>query len=119
MQLGDVNTIYFYASMKYRSAQNQITKLLTTAGKWIHTESYIKEEITGFYKKMLGTAVLHLLDVHPGISSNGTVLNRSQQLQLVSPISNEEVHALQDIDDSKSPGGDGFNAFSSRKHGVW
>ncbi|XP_019235063.1 PREDICTED: uncharacterized protein LOC109215446 [Nicotiana attenuata] len=50
LQLGDANTAFFYASIKNRTARNQIKKL-NYAGDWIQTEAMVKEKILGFYKK--------------------------------------------------------------------
>ncbi|XP_019248683.1 PREDICTED: uncharacterized protein LOC109227949 [Nicotiana attenuata] len=97
LQLGDTNNAYFFASMKRRKAQNQITRLIDSKGSTCGSIPVI----------------------HPGKIRNGPVLSRKQQLELIAPFKNEDVlEALKSIDNMKAPGGDGFNACFSREHGI-
>nr|XP_016498778.1 PREDICTED: uncharacterized protein LOC107817461 [Nicotiana tabacum] len=103
LQLGDVNTIFFYASIKNRTARNQIKKLKNYVGDWMQTKAEVKEEILGFYKKLLGTATLQMPAIKPYICKRGHVLNRSQQLALIVSVTQKEMYnALQSIDDVKA-----------------
>ncbi|XP_019226773.1 PREDICTED: uncharacterized protein LOC109208174 [Nicotiana attenuata] len=97
LKLGDSNLAYFFASIKNRTAQNQIKLLVNATGDIIQTEMGIEEEILSFYKNLLGDA--------------NTTLPA-----LIRPFSREEVwKALQGIDDNKAPGIDGFKSLFFKK----
>ncbi|KAK4706639.1 hypothetical protein R3W88_033809 [Solanum pinnatisectum] len=49
LKLGDANTAYFFASMKNKKAQNQITMLTKENGTTIRGRSEIKQEVVGLY----------------------------------------------------------------------
>ncbi|XP_019234784.1 PREDICTED: uncharacterized protein LOC109215219 [Nicotiana attenuata] len=116
---GDTNSAYFFATMKGRKMQNQITKLMDNKGCVLTKPKCIEEEITGFYKQLLGTAAQSIPAIHPGWIKNGPVLSREQQMQLVRPFTKEEVlQALKGIADMKAPGGDGFNSYFFKKYGI-
>lgn len=116
LKLGDANTAYFFAHMNKRVTQNTITSLLTTGGTTVHTQEEIELEVSSFYKELLGKATRDLPIVSTTIMKNGNTLHREQQLQLASQVTREEVvKALQDINDMKAPGQDGFNALFFKK----
>nr|XP_016457391.1 PREDICTED: uncharacterized protein LOC107781232 [Nicotiana tabacum] len=88
--------------------------------KWLKlgdsNEDDIKEEVLKFFKQLLCKAAPQLLAVKLSVFSNGPKLNRSQQLQLINPITREEVYvAVKDINDMKAPGVDGFNIYFFKK----
>ncbi|XP_019239018.1 PREDICTED: uncharacterized protein LOC109219060 [Nicotiana attenuata] len=106
LRLGDTNSASFFASMKGRKAQNQITKLTNSNGEILTEARRIEEEVTDFYKSLMGTAKENIPAIHPGWMRNGPLLNRNQQLQLIAPYTREEIlEALKDIDDMKALGG--------------
>lgn len=85
-------------------------------GNWSNSEDEIKEEIIGFYSKLLGTAAPQLPAINPAICALGNVLNRGQHISLIQPVTPDEVlEALKGIEDLKAPGGDGFNACFFKK----
>lgn len=98
--------------MKNRSAHNHIKRLVNQCGDAVvQTEEGITEEITRFYKNLLGSAANELPVINLTIMAAGPVLNRTDQEQLIKPITRDEIYkALTDIDDLKAPGCDGFNA---------
>ncbi|XP_049343923.1 uncharacterized protein LOC125808249 [Solanum verrucosum] len=72
--------------------------------------------MTFFYKQLLGICAEQLPVVDPKIMSNRYILNREQQLHLISPIAEEKVLlALKYIVDLKTPGYNGFNTLFFKK----
>lgn len=111
LQLGDANTAYFYANLKNRQTQNKIRSLINANGGKLQQPEEIEEEVTSFYKELLGNVVDQLHVIDPTVMRRGNCLNRRQQLRLIDPITKEEVYrALMSIDDQRAPGCDGFNA---------
>ncbi|XP_070050256.1 uncharacterized protein [Nicotiana tomentosiformis] len=110
LQLGDANNAYFYACMKNRTAHNQIRKLNTIDGNIAQTEKEVEIEVVKFYQKLLGAATDILPTIQLDVLDEGHKLTRDQQLKLIELVSREEVYnAVEDIDDQKAPGCDGFN----------
>lgn len=104
LNLGNSNTSYLYASVDNRVAQNNIRSLITEIGVLAQTEEEITTEVTNFYKKLLGNAAKQLPAIHPRLKNEGPKLNREQQLQLIEPVTEQEVsNALADINDLKAP----------------
>nr|XP_016444107.1 PREDICTED: uncharacterized protein LOC107769412 [Nicotiana tabacum] len=97
--------------MKGRKTQNQIRTLATEGGTILKTADSIEAEIVGYYKRLLGSSTQELHAINPGVMQGGSMLSRSQQLQLIAPFTRENVsQALNGIDDSKAPSRDGFNS---------
>lgn len=91
LQLGDTNSAYFFASMKGRKVQNKITKLIDSNGDVMTNPKKIEAEVVGFYKQLLRTANQSIPVIHPGWIRNGEVFTRSQQMQLITPFTKEDV----------------------------
>lgn len=118
MQQGDANTAFFFASMKGKRLQNQITMLVQENGNTIREPRNITEEIVGFYKNLLGQNKDHMPVVRPELLQERPTFDRSQQLNLIKSFTADEVEqALKNVGDSKAPGEDGFNSFFFKK--VW
>nr|XP_016450014.1 PREDICTED: uncharacterized protein LOC107774873 [Nicotiana tabacum] len=116
LQLGDDNSSYFLATMKSRMTQNNIRTLVDDRGNLIERENDIQEQILGYYKQILGEAATALPAINPQVMKDGQCLTRKMQLKLIKPVSELEVrNALNDIDDNKAPGYDGFNAIFFKK----
>ncbi|XP_019255085.1 PREDICTED: uncharacterized protein LOC109233666 [Nicotiana attenuata] len=99
-----------------KQARNHIGRLMDNTRQLLQNANEVEEEILSFYKKLLGTAASTLPIVDPNVMQNGHTLTRQQQMQLIKPITKEEVHkALQGIDDSKVPGCDGYNSHFFKK----
>ncbi|XP_059301911.1 uncharacterized protein LOC132053828 [Lycium ferocissimum] len=117
--LGDANNAFFYASMKGRLASNGINNLVNSIGDTIQDQNAIEEEVIGFYKSLLGTNVDQLPTVDTTIMQQGKTLSRWQQMDLIQPVTREEViGALKDMDDLKAPGCDGFTTLFLKKAWV-
>lgn len=106
--------------MKNRISQNKIRSLVTNTGEVVQSMKAIEEEMVGFYKELLGSSTDAIPPIQPDIIKEGNVLDKSQQLKLIKPITVEEVHnALKGIDDLKAPGCDGFNSmFFKKSRGI-
>lgn len=116
LQLGDANNAYFYACMKNMTAHNQIRRLNTTDGNIAQTEKEVEIEVVKFYQKLLGAAADILPTIQLDVLDEGHKLTRDQQLKLIELVSREEVYnAVEDIDDQKAPGCDGFNSHFFKK----
>lgn len=72
LKLRDQNTAYFCACLKQRQAQNHISRLINSDGVWIQTEDEVEEEITRFYRSILGTAANQLTGVSQEVMKYGS-----------------------------------------------
>lgn len=116
LNLGDSNTTFYDTFMKNRQARNIIGRLITSTRHILQNLTEVDAEILSFYMGLLGTAAAQLPVINPEIMQNGHVLSRRQQLQLIRPVSKEEVkQAIMGIDDSKAPGCDGYNSYFFKK----
>ncbi|XP_009599800.1 uncharacterized protein [Nicotiana tomentosiformis] len=119
LKLADTNSAYFFAHMKNRNSLNDIHALTNDLGVQLHMEEDIEEEILGYYKQLLGSNSLAIPAIDPNVMQRGAVLKRAQQVKLIQSVTRLEIwKALQDINDLKAPGYDGFNVVSSRSHGI-
>jgi len=110
IQLGDSNTKIFHAYAKERRCQNNIKFLITEDGTRIDKHYLIKEEIRGFYLKLMGSSVGSLPMVDRNILKRGPMLSQHQQNLLCSKFTAMEVkNVLFSMDSSKALGIDGYN----------
>lgn len=80
------------------------------------TEQETKEEILKYYKGLLGITAPAISRFDPQIMKKRPVLNIDKQRCLILPMSKEEVwQALNNIDDTKAPGCDGYNSVFFKK----
>nr|XP_009630155.1 uncharacterized protein LOC104120139 [Nicotiana tomentosiformis] len=88
-----------------KQARNSIGRLITSTGQILQNPTEVEEEILSFYRGLLGTAATQLSAVNPQIIQNGHILNRRQQLQLIRPVTKEEVkQATMDIETTRHRG---------------
>lgn len=112
LNLGDANTKYSHACVKGRQAHNKIKTLRSSNGVQLHDKEQVEKKILDFYKNLLDSATTSLIAVDLEVISAGKVRQREQQLQLIQPVTTEEVlRAIQGIDVNKAPGCDGINAY--------
>nr|XP_009609757.1 uncharacterized protein LOC104103545 [Nicotiana tomentosiformis] len=116
LKLGDSNTSYFHACMKNRQAKNHIGRLINSVEQILQSVNEVEEDILSFYKKLLGTRTSQSPVVIPEIMQSGYMLSRQQKLQLIKPVTREDVKkAVLDIDDNKAPTCDGYNSYFFKK----
>lgn len=90
---------------------NAIKVLLREDGSRACLQSSIKEEVVGFYRKLMGTAALSIPMVDKTIVEKGPLLQAHHQAGLCAPVSILEVkQAVFYMDKCKAPGIDGFTA---------
>ncbi|KAK6782101.1 hypothetical protein RDI58_019897 [Solanum bulbocastanum] len=98
--------------MKNRKSQNQITMLTKDDNIVIRDLEEIIREVVRFYQNLLGQSNSLMPAPKPAVLRDGPVLSKTQQLELIQPFTKEDVLiALESIEDSKAPGGDGFNSY--------
>ncbi|XP_056695388.1 uncharacterized protein [Spinacia oleracea] len=111
LQVGDSNSKFFFSAMKERIARNSIDILYDDSRKKLSTTQEIQEEVSSFYKQLIGTAASSLIGVDVGVVRKGKQLSASDAEMLVVPISDAEIDAtIKGIDINKAPGLDGFNS---------
>ncbi|XP_021773606.1 uncharacterized protein LOC110737576 [Chenopodium quinoa] len=112
MQLGDGNNHYLFSVMKHRQRRNMIDTLYNDHDLLLNVPADIEEELTSFYKKLLGSKATSLPHVDLCTMRKGRQLSRGAQDILTSPVTVDEIDlALKGIDSSKAPGIDGLNSF--------
>ncbi|XP_056698437.1 uncharacterized protein [Spinacia oleracea] len=110
-QVGDSNSKFFFSAIKERLAKNSIDILYDDTGKKLSTTQEIQEEVSSFYKNLIGTAASSLTGVDVGVVRKGKKLSAANAEMLVVPISDTEIDAaIKGIDINKALGLDGFNS---------
>ncbi|XP_060177915.1 uncharacterized protein LOC132607856 [Lycium barbarum] len=92
LKLGDSNLTYFHANIKSRIAQNHITRLVSATGELLTTNLEIENEAIGFYVNLLGTCAEQFPEIDPRVMTSGKILHRNQQVQLITPVTREDVN---------------------------
>lgn len=110
LKCGDGNNNFFHASLKTRK-KTGIHVLFTEQGTKLTSEADIQNEVLGFYKSLMGTPAVVTTSMDIQIIRNGNLLDQEQRLQLIAPITRQEVkNALMSIGDDKAPGIDGYSS---------
>lgn len=113
LKLGDANTGYFLCLFK----ELQIKRLKTVDGSIIESDPEIDQEVKNFYKELLGRAAHQIPVVRIDIMLLDPSLNRNQQLELIKPVTGDEVYIeLMSIKDKHILGCNGFNAHFFKKY---
>ncbi|XP_070035530.1 uncharacterized protein [Nicotiana tomentosiformis] len=116
LKLGDTNSAYCFAHMKNMSSLNGIHALTNDVGVQLHMEEDIEAKILGYYKQLLRSNAPAIPVIDPNVMQRGAVLKRDQQVQLIQPVTRQEIwKALQYINDLKTPGYYGLNAAFFKK----
>lgn len=116
LKLGDANTKFFHAYVKYRQSTNAIHRMERSDGSICLGQTMIKQEVRGFYKQLMGTASKELDMVDKIVMERGPKLNFQQQQSLIAECTAMEVkEALFSMNSNKAPGIDGFNVYFFKK----
>ncbi|XP_055825978.1 uncharacterized protein LOC129894345 [Solanum dulcamara] len=116
IKLGDNNNKYFSAMIKERTNQKMMLELTSLNGISLKTSAVIKEEVTQFYKALMGSSSTELQAVDKKTMRREATLTYEQEAELCRDITDEEIwNALASIGDDKSPGVDGYNAYFYKK----
>lgn len=108
---GDSNTHYFHIIVKERCKKNRIDALVDDYGNLVSNPEAIRSSISQFYQNLLGKNVGFLKGIDLQATRLGPQITTSQAQDLIKPISKTDIEdALRDIDESKSPGLDGFSS---------
>lgn len=94
-----------------RNKVNGIHKLEDANEKIITDTKDREQEILRFYNALIGTPTAKLKHVDIEVLRNGNQLKDISTMELIKPISEEEVkEVINSIRDNKSPGHDGYNS---------
>lgn len=119
LRLGDGNNKYLQASIKAMRNANNMNILQTEDGTLITQSEEIEEEVLRFYKKLIGTAEAELNGIDIPVMRQRYQVSNTQREMLIAPISEQEIVAsLNNINDMKSPGMDGYGAYFFKKAWV-
>lgn len=110
----------FLRAVKERYIRNSIHLLYDSDGNQLTTSDDIQAEINHFYTQLLGSSTTELLGVDLKTMRSGSQLHPKSAQILIALVTESEIDlAIQSIDDAKSPGIDGFNAFFFKKTWQW
>lgn len=116
LQLMDRNVMYFYNLIKERRRRNQILSLKNQNDELTRNEEEIKAELTNHFQKMMCAQQDDEFDIDENILKEGRVLNEVQKKDLMKEFTDNEIkEALLEIDDSKTPGADGYTSCFFKK----
>lgn len=76
IKLGDSNSKYFAAIIKERQQRKQIIELTSLTGDKLSKPEDITNEITSFYKSLMGSATHSLPTIEKEIMQKGPVLSQ-------------------------------------------
>ena len=102
---------YFHSVVKERCKKNRIHALVDHCGDIVTNPDAIRSSITHFYQNLLGRGTDSLKGIDLQAMRAGPQLTMSQAQDLIKPVSKANIDdAIKDIDESKSPGLDGFSS---------
>lgn len=111
LRQGDLNTAYFHARVKQRRASCSIRSICDSQGNWHDDPEHVKAILLDYFQLLLGSSSSTIASVDTSVIRDGPVLSIAQASSLSSPIQDEEVkQALFSIENSKSPGPDGYSS---------
>ncbi|VFQ83678.1 unnamed protein product [Cuscuta campestris] len=107
---GDANSKLFFAWVKKRRLMNHISFIKNSRGQMVEGKNEIAKVLIDHFQNLLGKTD-STEDINENIIAEGKVLFIEQQLQLIAPVTIEEIKKqMFDIPNSKSPGPDGFSS---------
>ncbi|XP_058784780.1 uncharacterized protein LOC131659636 [Vicia villosa] len=111
LKLGDDNSKYFYANLREKNKKTSLSKLEDSYGNKMITFDDMEKEILQFYGDLIGHNTSKLVQVDIEVLRRGKQISHESADLLIKPVTDEEIWmALQNIDDHKAPGIDGYNA---------
>ncbi|XP_062103945.1 uncharacterized protein LOC133815075 [Humulus lupulus] len=121
LRQGDLNTSFFYASLKKRKAENSIVSFINEDGCLIDNFSEVVSHYAGHFRGVLGSASSASCILKVQHIEMGPRLSVDQQVLLLKPFSKKEIReVLFSIPITKSPGLDGYGSgfFKSTWHDI-
>lgn len=110
VQQADSNTSFFHAVVHQKRSQNRMLGLCDEQGQLIESEADLHTHIVNFYQSLLGAEV-PCENINPEYFQSGPVLDEAANMELISPITEQEVKKiLWSINPKSAPGPDGFSA---------
>ncbi|XP_010694925.1 uncharacterized protein LOC104907663 [Beta vulgaris subsp. vulgaris] len=113
--LGDSNSKFFFTAVKVRNTRNKITMIHSTQGDLLTETTAIQNEITSFYRKLLGSSTYQLEVIDLRVVREGPRLKYEFCCLLMQVVTTTVDLALASINDSKAPELDVFNAVFFKK----
>ncbi|XP_060183185.1 uncharacterized protein LOC132613154 [Lycium barbarum] len=111
LRLGDDNTRYFFSVLKHQRLKQATTQIKDGQGNWKTDPAGIAGVFVEYYKELLGKRASSRVNAQHVILQNGPVLGIEHQLKLLMPFAAEDVKkAIFQIDQTKSPGPDGYGS---------
>lgn len=116
LTMADANTRFFFNAVEVRNARNNINMLQTADGGLVNTRDKIRDELVGFYTKLMGIRAESLPSIDLQTIRTRRQLSYEARTALSQPVTHAKIdHALFSMDDSKAPRLDGFNALFFKK----
>nr|GMD95081.1 uncharacterized protein LOC111375444 [Ipomoea batatas] len=109
-------TKYFHDLVKKSYRDRSIACILDEFGQPTTSLAQIGELFVAFYKDLLGKSRSRI-SCRAEFINDGPIVSVSQQNQLTSAVTNQEIKdVLFDVDDQKAPGSDGYSAAFFKKN---
>lgn len=114
LKSGDRNNKYFHAMASARKRNNQIQRLKNDAREWKEWNHGLQELISGYFRQLYSSDMPEWDEV---IDQIPCTITETQNIELVRPLSNEEVkNALFQMHPDKAPGPDGMTPVFFQNH---
>ncbi|XP_062103697.1 uncharacterized protein LOC133814800 [Humulus lupulus] len=111
LRQGDLNTSFFFASLKKRRTDNSIVSFINNEGRLVDNISEVMSHYVGHFRGVLGSASSASCKLNLQTIQMGPRLSFDQQVKLLKPFSKKEIReALFSIPITKSPGLDGYGS---------
>lgn len=103
------NTTYFYNILKARRRHAKIVSLKNMHGERIQNEEWIKKELVGYFKSIMGSESVCNKRLNKEILNEGKALTEEQKGMLIEYFDDEQIkNAVYNMDGNRAPGPDGY-----------